>query len=215
LLRLAIALGIVYSGTCAIRSLIRKTSVLWPFVQPCSFGSVAGGSWRSSTPLGAPPGADPGCGATPGRACRAPGGVLGSVDCWLVLITCKVSGETCRTGLGQPKAPTVAEVSSWGSQASLYSAADRALGNIEGKSGMALRCEGPCPERRSVRLLAHSVTNSSGSPRPGWPTPAHDSYLVDSASSHMLVSKIKPCMSKYKQLYGETANGSLNQLSFI
>jgi hypothetical protein len=40
----------------------------------------------------------------------------------------------------------------------------------------------------------------------------HDSYLVDPASSHMLVSKIKPCMSKYKQLYGETANGSLNQL---
>jgi hypothetical protein len=39
-----------------------------------------------------------------------------------------------------------------------------------------------------------------------------DSYLVDSASSHMLVSKIKPCMSKYKQLYRETANGSLNQL---
>jgi hypothetical protein len=42
-----------------------------------------------------------------------------------------------------------------------------------------------------------------------------DSYLVDSASSHMLVSRIKPCMSKYKQLYRETANGSLNQLSFI
>ena len=40
-------------------------------------------------------------------------------------------------------------------------------------------------------------------------------YLVDPASSHMLVSKIKPCMSKYKQLYRETANGSLNQLSFI
>ena len=38
------------------------------------------------------------------------------------------------------------------------------------------------------------------------------SYLVDPASSHMLVSKIKPCMSKYKHLYGETANGSLNQL---
>ena len=30
---------------------------------------------------------------------------------------------------------------------------------------------------------------------------AHDSYLVDPASSHMLVSKIKPCMSKYKLLY--------------
>jgi hypothetical protein len=32
----------------------------------------------------------------------------------------------------------------------------------------------------------------------GWPTPAYDSYLVDSASSHMLVSKIKPCKSKFK-----------------
>ena len=42
-----------------------------------------------------------------------------------------------------------------------------------------------------------------------------DSYLVDPASSHMLVSKIKPCMSKYKPLYGETANGSLNQKLFI
>ena len=41
------------------------------------------------------------------------------------------------------------------------------------------------------------------------------SYLVDPASSHMLVSKIKPCMSQYKLLHGETANGSLKQLSFI
>ena len=39
-----------------------------------------------------------------------------------------------------------------------------------------------------------------------------DSYLVDSASSYMLASKIKPCMSKYKHLYRETANGSLNHL---
>ena len=29
----------------------------------------------------------------------------------------------------------------------------------------------------------------------------YNSYLVDPASSHMLVSKIKPCMSKYKHLY--------------
>jgi hypothetical protein len=36
----------------------------------------------------------------------------------------------------------------------------------------------------------------SRSPRPG--RLARGSYLVDSASSHMLVSKIKPCMSKYK-----------------
>ena len=37
-------------------------------------------------------------------------------------------------------------------------------------------------------------------------------YLVDPASSHMLVSKIKPCMSKYRPIYGETADGSLNQI---
>ena len=36
-------------------------------------------------------------------------------------------------------------------------------------------------------------------------------YLVDPASSHMLVSKIKPCMSKYILSESETANGSLNQ----
>ena len=47
-------------------------------------------------------------------------------------------------------------------------------------------------------------------PRP--PTCTLLSNLVDPASSHMLVSKIKPCMSQYKLLYGETANGSLKQL---
>jgi hypothetical protein len=40
----------------------------------------------------------------------------------------------------------------------------------------------------------------------GWldrclPSASYKSYLVDPASSHMLVSKIKPCMSKYKLLY--------------
>ena len=32
------------------------------------------------------------------------------------------------------------------------------------------------------------------------PLQLENSYLVDPASSHMLVSKIKPCMSKYKQI---------------
>jgi hypothetical protein len=36
--------------------------------------------------------------------------------------------------------------------------------------------------------------------------------LVDPASSHMLVSKIKPCMSQYKLQHGKTVNGSLKQL---
>ena len=48
--------------------------------------------------------------------------------------------------------------------------------------------------------------NDSGPCSEGFPgavtprdSPGQDSYLVDSASSHMLVSRIKPCMSKYKQ----------------
>ena len=69
---------------------------------------------------------------------------------------------------------------------------------------------GALPERKSGTKYLFGCA-----PAPRWPSPAHDSYLVDSASSHMLVSKIKPCMSKYKQLYSETANGSLYQLSFI
>jgi hypothetical protein len=79
----------------------------------------------------------------------------------------------------------------------------------------------PAPRARARRpwrawtLVASSSAPSAGGAagRRSWP--AHDSYLVDSASSHMLVSKIKPCMSKYKQLYSETANGSLYKLSFI
>ena len=51
-------------------------------------------------------------------------------------------------------------------------------------------------------------------PRVGFLKPRKD-YLVDPASSHMLVSKIKPCMSKYMPKQGETANGSLNQLWFL
>ena len=34
---------------------------------------------------------------------------------------------------------------------------------------------------------------------PPWTLTVQGSYLVDPASSHMLVSKIKPCMSKYER----------------
>lgn len=38
---------------------------------------------------------------------------------------------------------------------------------------------------------------------------SYASYLVDPASSHMLVSKTKPCKCKRTPLNGEAANGSL------
>ena len=52
-------------------------------------------------------------------------------------------------------------------------------------------------------------------PTPGAVYVVVESYLVDPASSHMLVSKIKPCMSKFTLFHGETANGSLNQSRFL
>ena len=50
----------------------------------------------------------------------------------------------------------------------------------------------------AVTVSSFSVGTGSGGAIRGSPTPLSDSYLVDPASSHMLVSKIKPCMSKYK-----------------
>ncbi len=67
----------------------------------------------------------------------------------------------------------------------------------------------------AIPFLGTIPAASAACPRRFRALSTYDCYLVDSASSHMLVSKIKPCMSKYKQLYRETANGSLNQLSFI
>jgi hypothetical protein len=49
----------------------------------------------------------------------------------------------------------------------------------------------------------------------GAPQAGLDRYLVDPASGHMLVSKIKPCMSKHEPNYGEAANGSLQQPLFL
>jgi hypothetical protein len=72
----------------------------------------------------------------------------------------------------------------------------------------------PPPVLAAGSTIPEAISSAALLRRSSRPT-AHGSYLVDSASSHMLVSKIKPCMSKYKQLYRETANGSLNQLSFI
>jgi hypothetical protein len=44
----------------------------------------------------------------------------------------------------------------------------------------------------------HRTANTGESMDLGGPLMERNSYLVDPASSHMLVSKIKPCMCKYK-----------------
>uniref|UniRef100_V5H0L3 Uncharacterized protein n=2 Tax=Ixodes ricinus TaxID=34613 RepID=V5H0L3_IXORI len=75
-------------------------------------------------------------------------------------------------------------------------------------------------ETSQKALLRHVVVGRlTVAPRPRvgrvLDDPPRKDYLVDPASSHMLVSKIKPCMSKYMPKQGETANGSLNQLWFL
>ena len=88
------------------------------------------------------------------------------------------------------------------------SASDRPLGNSVGAIGLPGTRRRPRP-RCGVRVWGLPpdraiITGPFGSAaKRGHLTGAcprvYDSYLVDSASSHMLVSKIKPCMSKYKQ----------------
>ena len=62
----------------------------------------------------------------------------------------------------------------------------------ESKVVTHLKCNKLEGIRSELRLLPGLVGFTSVGP-------LGDSYLVDPASSHMLVSKIKPCMSKFKQ----------------
>ena len=111
---------------------------------------------------------------------------------------------------------------------------------LPGRSGAAPWCRTICETLllqrqtgadrvcRLAKVLRHPLRPGHRRPTPScgwsgaaWPGAASvdgtgvGRYLVDPASSHMLVSRIKPCMSKYKHLYRETANGSLKQLWFI
>ena len=59
----------------------------------------------------------------------------------------------------------------------------------------AVRAKGVVWRTRCARLVSRASPAEKGRRvAPGARTP----YLVDPASNHMLVSKIKPCMSKYK-----------------
>lgn len=70
---------------------------------------------------------------------------------------------------------------------------------LQSKKGRRIRSLGP--ERRLQRRLSRKentiMETRWGQPQRPASCRPKDSYLVDSASSHMLVSKIKPCMSKY------------------
>ena len=73
-----------------------------------------------------------------------------------------------------------------------------------GSPSVGQQCWRLCKKAQSVALLGERGPCSLGSrsgPPCGQVPQAWDSYLVDPASSHMLVSKTKPCMSKYKRFY--------------
>ena len=173
------------------------------------------------------------------KSCSPPwaGTILGSVDCWL----CQTIHQIFGGGpAGYPRFLRVESAwatSSWGThvvdllpaatlvkiplrtvpwgtqwgQLEWSTAATHALLRVQGRrlGGCFFQGTPPLPmvQFRPLRWPARGA--------PSGALQAYDCYLVDSASSHMLVSKIKPCMSKYKHLYRETANGSFNQLSFI
>ena len=96
----------------------------------------------------------------------------------------------------------------------------RAIGGRGERASLDLCCPGAivCARHGDVGGLCGSCVRSRAWVPEHWlcggcrPWVGSFTNLVDPASSHMLVSKIKPCMSQYKLLYGETANGSLKQL---
>ena len=79
-----------------------------------------------------------------------------------------------------------------------------------GEDGRPVRFPTRNPRRASPRRGPTDPSGTGGLEERG-SRRADDGYLVDPASSHMLVSKIKPCTSKYEPLHGETADGSLNR----
>lgn len=72
-------------------------------------------------------------------------------------------------------------------------------GGARGRSAL-----GSGPERLLYAALDDTTAGTADVPRPASgraePASTRTCYLVDPASSHMLVSKIKPCMCKYEQV---------------
>ena len=77
----------------------------------------------------------------------------------------------------------------------------------------SVQWEYPSPQIQGLSKPSDSNVTRSLTRRAGThgPLSVCKKNLVDPASSHMLVSKIKPCMSQYEPLHGEIAYGSLKQ----
>ena len=63
-----------------------------------------------------------------------------------------------------------------------------------------LSCDGSPTCKEMTNSTSRKCVLSHTQVDDGHESGSESSYLVDPASSHMLVSKIKPCMSKYKQV---------------
>jgi hypothetical protein len=83
---------------------------------------------------------------------------------------------------------------------------ERRLGFLDSVNAVGTGSSWPpiCPERCSLRMTAALASDPAAPVRARAGScdagVAEECYLVDPASSHMLVSKIKPCMCKYEQI---------------
>jgi hypothetical protein len=189
-------------------------------------GSGPGGTVRTRRPLAAarPPFAGPGGRALRPRSTERPGafprGLQESVDGWpMAILSRRIRGSTeartrpSRGVTGGWKPPLEGRMPQ--GAAPRTRAPDHcggpAFGELRGGNWIARERRGgygPADApgwgarnlARPGRLTTWPLRGCPGGRRPsGAAGPGDGSYLVDSASSHMLVSKIKPCMSKYKQ----------------
>ena len=112
----------------------------------------------------------------------------------------EVDGRGCKPLSSQPRARwRIREERYVGASLKCPKAWDGGL--LRRSRGARGSCVTPAPTAsvRSGEPRGRVGMNESRAACVGWPG-ADGSYLVDPASSHMLVSKIKPCMSKYKLL---------------
>ena len=139
------------------------------------------------------------------------------------------SGDACRPGDAGAGRGLASERMASSAPGPARGSLPRGAGRHAPASEAARTRPRPCARPRSARgPSARPARGGAQGPRcqpaprragPGGWGPAGGAadgmYLVDPASSHMLVSKAKPCTCKHRPPHGEAANGSLDRLQFI
>ena len=107
-------------------------------------------------------------------------------------------GDFCQHQLTRRAQPE--ECGTWGDKVELICRLCRQASKVQSCWKLAVSF-GQAPKQIMIDFLTNSGSRKQQWQSCEYRVRTESSYLVDPASSHMLVSKIKPCMSKYKWDY--------------